>query len=129
VGGSIRMIVPLSSYGLPCHRPRWISELPTCQSDSVRTPKNHSSIAFGVVRARQTSSIAASIVTEWVVVMSVMVLGDGPAGERNAHRREQRSCASQQPQHDCCDDHDRDDRPQDTHDRTPSSVLRRVLTR
>src|SRR5512132_1590925 len=61
MGGSIFRIVPRSSYGLPCHSPRWISALPGFQSVSVSTPKNQRLISSGVVIAFQTSSIGASI--------------------------------------------------------------------
>lgn len=64
LGGSNRTISPLSSYGSPRYWPLWTKGLPTFQSVSVSTPKNHCLIRSGVVNALQTSSMGASIVAE-----------------------------------------------------------------
>jgi hypothetical protein len=46
--------------------------LPTFQSDTVSTPKNHSLITSGVVSASHTSSAGASIVIELVDRISLI---------------------------------------------------------
>ena len=74
----VRLALPLAAMD---------QELPTSQSDSVSTPKNHCLIVAGVVIAAQTSWTGASIETDADVVSWFIVLMEEPFPRGAAPKR------------------------------------------